>query len=694
MRLLNDLKKNKCSIIAKMSRYDGLESQEEVVFKLDEPIKVFELNHAVWKCSMEETAIEGHMDAIDVSMSLSLLQGTALQNVLSIELEFADWSSDNYVLMPAAVYNGNRFDYLPLAYPPFIGNKSDMKIDFPITITDVPRLNKYEGASRIDLLTGDLSTSAIGFHAPESQLGFILLTEQQTAAGETGLHVHENENRSLATLRMTFPGMRENKIYRMCNTQGADSPDKGVDYEVGDGFTVRFRMYFFRSSSIQALFDYFVEVRKDLSGETVLKNSIPFSKAWAIQETAYNERWNEIGEYYPSFNQGFLDYQIGWVGGMQATHALLTEGDEISRERSIRCIHRLVTQMQSPSGFFYSSGKDGEFYSDGIWEPWPHNMHGIRKNGDALYFLIKQCMLLEKNDSSWKIPSEWKTGITQLADAFVNLWETYGQFGQIIDIETGEILIGGSTAAAIVPAGLALAGQYLNDPAYIEIAEKAGNMFYKRDVQAGVTTGCPTENLQCPDSESAYALLESFIVLYEVTERQIWLARACEIAHQCATWNVSYDYKWPVEAEFGRLGMQTTGSVVANVQNKHSSPGICTLSGDSLFKLFRATGNQMYLQLIKETAHNLPQYLSREDRPIMSWDEVSVSLPPGMMCERVNMSDWEGKENIGGVFCGITWAEIANMLTFAEIPGFMFSQIRGCYVSLITSMLKSSKLHR
>ena len=38
-----------------------------------------------------------------------------------------------------------------------------------------------------------------------------------------------------------------------------------------------------------------------------------------------------------------------------------------------------------------------------------------------------------------------------------------------------------------------------------------------RDVQAGVTVGGPGEILKCPDSESAFAMLESFIVLYEVT---------------------------------------------------------------------------------------------------------------------------------------------------------------------------------
>jgi hypothetical protein len=106
--------------------------------------------------------------------------------------------------------------------------------------------------------------------------------------------------------------------------------------------------------------------------------------------------------------------------------------------------------------------------------------------------------------------------------------------------------------------------------------------------------------------------------------------------------------------------MRTLGSVYANVQNKHSAPGICTLSGDSLFKLFRATGDRRYLELVREIAHNLPQYLSRADRPISA-------MPPGWMNERVEMSDW--LEPVGEIFYGSCWPEVTTMLAYAEIPG-------------------------
>jgi hypothetical protein len=39
------------------------------------------------------------------------------------------------------------------------------------------------------------------------------------------------------------------------------------------------------------------------------------------------------------------------------------------------------------------------------------------------------------------------------------------------------------------------------------------------------------------------------------------------------------------------------------------------------------------------------------------------------MCERVNMTDWEGPERIGETLGMSTWAETSLMLTTIEIPG-------------------------
>jgi hypothetical protein len=106
--------------------------------------------------------------------------------------------------------------------------------------------------------------------------------------------------------------------------------------------------------------------------------------------------------------------------------------------------------------------------------------------------------------------------------------------------------------------------------------------------------------------------------------------------------------------------MKTTGAVFANTQNKHGSPGICTHSGLALLRLYRTTGNLLYLNLLKEISTSISQYMSRPDRPIKGMSD-------GWINERVSTTDWY--EGIGEIFPGSTWAETDLLLTITELPG-------------------------
>jgi hypothetical protein len=81
-----------------------------------------------------------------------------------------------------------------------------------------------------------------------------------------------------------------------------------------------------------------------------------------------------------------------------------------------------------------------------------------------------------------------------------------------------------------------------------------------------------------------------------------------------------------------------------------------------LFRLFRATGEVRHLELLQDIAGTLPQFLSRPDR-------VVGTSPPGIICERVNLSDWEGDHRVGNVPPWSCWCESALLLTCADVPG-------------------------
>ncbi|MCX7843285.1 MAG: hypothetical protein N2489_09470 [Clostridia bacterium] len=663
------LKELNCSVNAVVTKFSAshalCSSTANLSVESGEAISI-ELDSSKWQVFLSSNKEEHKKGVIDLKAKFILAEGFEKEANTGISFTFDEWSEDNYVLMPAAAYNGNRFESRKLQYPPQVCEERDMGPYAEEIITDVPRLNKYKGTSRIQLLTRDLSTPAIGFYAPKKHKGFLLLTEQGTKLGDSGITIVESDDRAKAVITLTAPGVRHDTRYTICDCS-FPSEDKGAEFKPKDSVELHARLYIIECGDIHDFFACYAGVRKDITGKSKLYHEIPFYSAWNIQEKKYNEEnWIEKYGYYAvgARENKYEDWQIGWVGGIMTTYPLLFEGCELSRERAAKNFDFVFSQGQDVSGFFHGCFSEGIWFGDNFKNT-EKKWHLVRKSADALYFIIKQFMLLEELNSGIEVKELWKNGAKKCAEAFVRLWDRYKDFGQFVDSATGELIVYKSASAGIAPAGLALASVYFNNPRYLEVAEEAANHYYESYVNRGITNGGPCEICQCPDSESAFGVLESFIVLYETTLKEHWINKAEHIANQCTTWCVSYDYKFPADSTFGKLGMHSTGAVYANVQNKHGAPGICTLSGDSLFKLYRATGNNLYLELLQDIAHNLPQYLSREDRRIKALD--GQCLPAGWMNERVEMSDWW--EPIGEVCYSSTWPETSNMLTYVEVPG-------------------------
>ena len=261
----------------------------------------------------------------------------------------------------------------------------------------------------------------------------------------------------------------------------------------------------------------------------------------------------------------------------------------------------------------------------------------------------------------------WIESAKKCADAFVRLYDKYEDLGQFVNVENGDIIVGGTASGAMTPAALAKAWSYFGTEVYLDTARTICEAYYRRFIQNGMTNGGAGDILAAPDSESCFALLESCVVLYELTREEKWLEYAKDTAHMASSWVVTYKYKFPDGSQFDRLGINTVGSVFANVQNKHSAPGICTLSGDSLYKLYKFTSDKRYLDLILDIVSFIPQCVSTEKRPVYSWDDPPKKLPEGYICERVNMSDWEDFSKVGEVFFGSCWCETSLILVYAEL---------------------------
>lgn len=637
-----------------------------------------------WTIAAAERPLTGTYGGV-AAETLWTREGTARETAVELRLRFAGWSTGQYVLVPGAVYNGNRFEVYPTPYAPCWSKIGVRGADAPALVTDVPRLAIGTGESAFHLLAGDAATPAVAIYDPVRGRGFIAITDQSSALGDYSIHVEESADRSEACVVFRAPGVRPHRKYGMCTTADP-SDDRGADFADGDRVAIGMHAYAFECPNVAGLFRALAEVRYDRSGLPRLAETLPFSAAWAIQEEKYNRmNWNETFGYYAvgTVDQKHQDWQLGWVGGGMSSYALLLEGSGPSAERAMRTLDFIFSGQTEAGwfpGVFYNGSWYGDEFDDSPDRYAPERWHIVRKSADALYFLAKHMIALETTDPPRPLKAGWIDGVRRLADAFVRLWREHGQFGQWLDHETGELLVGGSAGGAMAIGGLSLVGEWLGDDRYRAVALEAGESYYVKFTAQGLTLGGPGEILQNPDSESAFALLESFVALHEATGDRVWLSRAEEAAAQAMSWCVTYDFAFPRSSTFGKLGMRTAGSVIANVQNKHSAPGICTLSGDALLKLYRATGDPLYVRQLRETTRNLNQYLSREDRPIQGWD--GKPMPAGYMSERVNMSDWEGRELVGEALPLSCWCEASNLLAYAELPGIYAQPDTGLLVAL------------
>lgn len=619
------------------------------------------LSDSRWLVSMELNQIQAVDGAFDGEVVFKCVSGALLDASVSLEFEFSDWSVKNYVLLPSAAYDGNRFSSRRIPYSPKLGLVEDIGPNKPIMVTDIPKLNERDGPSRIQERSGSMALPSVGFRSAATGKGFWLLTDQGNSLGDYGIGIEENRDRSKATISIAAPLVRELHSYRMCDMR-SPSIDSPKNFDAGDEVVIAFRVHVFSAPDLQALFDKYAGIRKPKVMPRI--ELLPFSACFSLQELKFNRDnfVQEHGYYSVGLRQNFLqDWQIGWTGGMISTYPLLFAGDESTRANVLRNFDWLFAKGISPSGFFWDSGANGtEWFGGDIRKPHTRNWHLIRKSADAVFFIIKQFMLMEK--IGIEVKSQWRAGLRRVCYSLVMLWKRNQQFGQFVDSLTGEIQVGGSTSAAIAPAALVLAADYFNDAGFLEVAEQSAAYFYQTYTCKGLSCGGPGDALQNPDSESWFALIESYIALHGATRDSKWLERAGETARQFSTWVVSYDFRFPVASMFGKAGIRTTGSVYANTQNKHSAPGLCTLSGLGLLKLFRATGDRFYLDLLWDIAHGLPQYLPHPIKPL-------GDAKPGHMCERVNMTDWEGADRIGETLGMTTWAETSLMLTIIEIPG-------------------------
>jgi hypothetical protein len=696
--LLNDaLKYVNGTAAFEIWHYDGTQLQTKENIPFQKTSGILKSGDNAWKCSV--TDIKAMNDgAVKLAVNFKLENGYVPSATVAVSFNFKEWTTKNYVMIPSAVYNGNRFPVLYGGYMPPYTDEMYCNKNVTLHFSDNPRLALEPATpSRIELRTWNTATPAMTFFSPHNKKGFIVLMEPKTKLGISGMYVEESKDRSEAVFSVTAPGVRS-KIADFGGFKSSD--DKAPDWKAGDEVTLQLYLYTFEANDIPAFLDVFMNKRKALLGETpqyyVASNStiLEYTRQQVDKKRFANSPFASIYFAENSVNR----FQLGWVGGMMNTYPMLAMNDSLHLSRVANTFDFAVNRMQGRSGYFYGVIDDGKTLVPERGLPkelkakYPNIVSSamVRKNADALFWFCKHFMLYKAMNRSGEIKPSWEAATKMLAWAFVNTWKKNRDLGQYVDPESGEVIVYNSTAASVAPAGLALAAKYFDEPAFLECAKEVAESYYHRFTETlGLTGGNCGDISQDSDSESTFGLLESFMALYWATGDVQWLVKAKAEAALGSTWTISYNYEFPPGCDLYSFNAHTTGGVWASTQNKHAAPGICTSSGDYLFKLYRATRQRKYAQLLRDILNGHTEEVELPGRPTVSAGVRDNTRGSKLGCsmERIQISDAEGKGVIGKLYNGSNgWTELNGMLMSMELPGiylqtdknemFVFDQVK------------------
>ncbi len=610
--------------------------------------------------------------AVAMQLTATLLSGQATAAGVAAAFDFGDWSTNNYVLIPSAVYNGNRNRCEFNGYGAAFQSADFYDPGLPQTQSDVPRLSLNPGdESRIEILTGNAATPAMCFFSPSQQRGFILLTDQQTRFGMSGLMIQESPDRGTASFVVSAPGVRKLRPLFAGFTTSADA---GATWNPGDSVTLNFQLYSFPCTNIPGLLDMFHTVRKNETGPNRPRCITPMSQLQTMYANLIDGMYagNGGGRYYPDENASWISF--GWVGGLMNTFPMLALGDAAHLARVTNTFNYAIPAAQTASGYtHYLINSDGSF-GDCETTPTGAGTELARCQGDLLFWMMKQLMLLKAQGKTGAINPAWEQFAHTMAVAMTNTWNLRHEFGMYLDLNTGDVAIYNSTSGAMIPGGLALASKYFNEPGFMTVAQQAATMYYNRDfVGRGQTAGACGDILENADSETSFGFMTALMTLYEMTGDTNWLAKSRGLADLCSTWTISYDYVFPAGTPCYNLGAHVAGGVWASTQNKHAVCVPCTSSADPLFKLYRAGQGRRYAELVRDIAACANDLTARSDRP-------TYGGTPGNLMERLQTGDAEGAGAIGELPSGMNgWVVLGAMLQTLELPGIYVRVDTGDY---------------
>lgn len=352
---------------------------------------------------------------------------------------------------------------------------------------------------------------------------------------------------------------------------------------------------------------------------------------------------------------------IGWCSGSMTALPLLYFGEKY-RDFAVKYLDFISTQGNSRSGVKYP------VYDGNVWMTKDHPQYAkdgydhLRFYCEYLYYL-GICIRYEKKGGH--VHPTWESEFERGVEILLDIWEREKDFGLYWDLSGERVRVyrKGSGAGAFALLALGEALLHFREEALVHAFQSACLFYYERCVKSGRCNGGPADIIEADDSESIAALSNALVQCYKIFGGEQNLKMATHACRLFCSWVVNYAPKMPYGTLFENVCVK--GGVIANIQNRHIGPGICTNSARFLYDLGKLSGDDRWIALYNDvkaaainciTTYDGEFYGTSPNEPFMR----------GMLSEQINMGD---SLNIPGE----TWRVSASWPATAILLGYVDS---------------------
>ncbi|MBO5760191.1 MAG: hypothetical protein J6S53_01460 [Lentisphaeria bacterium] len=651
------LQQENISFSTGLTLFSGREIQEEYFLQTGE--NILHDGKTVIKLAAKNSSVKKG-EKKEHHISFCVQESAVKEGRFFFDVLLPSYNENWFVFIPSSCYAGNDFTMVKEhCYPPkyFKEFTPADPLHPEIAMWQIPSVGRGKLFNRS---VTDGSTPLVGVFMPERKQAFFLTFEQGTSLGNNGIEISVTEENSLRIL-LSLPCVRRESFIACQNLDDAPELAKGLT------LSASIQSLLLPTEDLADFYRIFSEIRSSFFQQSPYKNTRSFSHASEILLKMFEEvRYLKNYGFFTK-TRGLETLNTGWTAYPESI-PLYKFGNDTLKKYVLTQLENIFKNAIAPSGFLWSTAivTEGkvEYMADNFPIKTEKGCCITRLPAEFLFYTLKMFLLLDEEKVSY--PEEWKKLAKNLADAFIRLYERYGQIGCIINVPDGEMVLGGSFSGAILPAALLLASDCYGEEKYFSTGEKILVSYLEELKKKGFTYGGPGDCMFAPDSESASALLLSTVLYSHRYSGKKYLPEAEFCADYFASWVPSVKYTFPAGTTLALMDADCRGAVQANLQNQHGAPAPCTDSANSLFLLYRLSGKEKYLRLLQEIIHNCVQYISTENHPIPMLKGGFV--PVGDICEKVFFQDYVNR-------CGIIpygsggWTECAVLMCITENPG-------------------------